>query len=369
MLFAKRQPNWCRWLLPALLALALAGCGRDRITSYRVPKERNVADEAMASSGMENTASPGIAWVLPPGWQESPVEEMSIANFNVTGTDAQKAGVAVMQFPKMDGMELQFVNLWRDKVKLPPVTPGDPAAQPEKIPIGAGEGRLYDLAGKEPADGSKSPAHILVALFTQGETSWAVRMQGEDSLVREQRPAFLQFLKSVTFPAAGATTLASRERPPSTNAKQTPHETADAGGPAWKPPGNWQQLPTPPMLQAKYLVPGTGSAKAEVNISAAGGSVPMNVNRWRGQLGLAPLDESAMQKALTPLNVPGSQAILVDMSGTDARTGQPARLVAAIVPRGEQSWFYKLMGDGKVVETEKPAFIQFVEQVKYPNEP
>jgi hypothetical protein len=39
--------------------------------------------------------------------------------------------------------------------------------------------------------------------------------------------------------------------------------------------------------------------------------------------------------------------------GTDAKTGQPARLVAAIVPHGDKTWFYKLMGNGKVVGGQK----------------
>jgi hypothetical protein len=35
------------------------------------------------------------------------------------------------------------------------------------------------------------------------------------------------------------------------------------------------------------------------------------------------------------------------------------RMVGAIVPRGEQYWFYKLMGDAAAVAPEKDAFIGF----------
>ena len=53
------------------------------------------------------------------------------------------------------------------------------------------------------------------------------------------------------------------------------------------------------------------------------------------------------------------------MSGTDTKTGQPTSLVGAIVPQSGQTWFYKLMGDAKVVEAHKDAFMKFVQSVKY----
>ena len=85
----------------------------------------------------------------------------------------------------------------------------------------------------------------------------------------------------------------------------------------------------------------------------------------RGQLGLAPLSEANLAKSLTTLDVSGGKASLADMNGTDARTGQPTRLVGVIVPQSGQTWFYKLMGDGNVVESQKAAFTQFVQGVKY----
>ena len=53
------------------------------------------------------------------------------------------------------------------------------------------------------------------------------------------------------------------------------------------------------------------------------------------------------------------------MSGTDGRTGQPASLVGALVMDAGQAWFYKLMGDAKVVASQKAAFTKFVQTTKY----
>jgi len=57
---------------------------------------------------------------------------------------------------------------------------------------------------------------------------------------------------------------------------------------------------------------------------------------------------------------------LTDMTGTDSKSGKPARLVAAIVPHGDSTWFYKLLGDGPVVAAEKDRFLEFVKTVQYP---
>ena len=57
--------------------------------------------------------------------------------------------------------------------------------------------------------------------------------------------------------------------------------------------------------------------------------------------------------------------MLADITGRDARTGQAARLLAVVVPRSGQTWFYKLMGDAQVVQGEKEAFLKFVQAVKY----
>ena len=77
------------------------------------------------------------------------------------------------------------------------------------------------------------------------------------------------------------------------------------------------------MLVAKFVIPGPGGSKAEVNISATGGGLLANVNRWRSQLGLAPLAESALANEVQSLDVADGKATLIDMKGTDAKTGQP----------------------------------------------
>ena len=46
-------------------------------------------------------------------------------------------------------------------------------------------------------------------------------------------------------------------------------------------------------------------------------------------------------------------------------TSPATRLVGVMVPESGQTWFYKLMGNAKVVESQKAAFTKFVQGVKY----
>ena len=141
--------------------------------------------------------------------------------------------------------------------------------------------------------------------------------------------------------------------------------------PAWTVPAGWTEQPPSQMLLAKFVAT-DHAARAEITVSAFPGEVGgllANVNRWRKQLTLAPVEEADLAKTVTQLDSPAGKMMLVDFSGTDAKTGQPAQLAGLIVPQGEKTWFYKLLGDATVVTREKSALVKFAQSVKYSNAP
>jgi len=161
--------------------------------------------------------------------------------------------------------------------------------------------------------------------------------------------------------------LANRQRAMSTNAKSTPRDNSTR--PTWVIPPGWSEAPANQMLVAKFIVPGSNGTRAELNVSqlgGIGGGILPNINRWRSQLGLPPLEEAELQKQVQALDIGDSKAMLVDMTGTEVKTGEKARLLAAIVPQTGQTWFYRLMGNEQVVEREKATFVKFVQTAKYP---
>ncbi|HMJ91610.1 MAG TPA: hypothetical protein VK530_17440, partial [Candidatus Acidoferrum sp.] len=120
-------------------------------------------------------------------------------------------------------------------------------------------------------------------------------------------------------------------------------------------PPSWQQQ-TPGMMQdAKFAV---GGGKAVVTVSEAGGAMVPNIQRWRGQLQMAQASDAEVEKAATPLDLKGVKATLVDLAGPTQR------MIVIIVPKGDLSVFYKLMGESAAVAAEKDALIEFARKVK-----
>jgi hypothetical protein len=345
----------------AVLALALAtlltGCRREEITAYRVPKEK--PRPAAASASTSPPARPQLRWELPAGWREEPSTSFRAANFSVTGEAGQQADVSVIPLPGLGGSDLDFVNLWRQQLGLPPAVEADLAGRTEPVTIAGATGKLFDIAAEGPAKVADRPDRILVAVLVRGGTSWFFKLQGDEPLVGQQRNAFVDFLKSVSFleaPAApSAPVIAS---------------TAAGDKPEWEIPSGWQEVPPTQMLRAKFVVGAGADARAEINISSFPGDVGgllANVNRWRGQVGLPPLGEAELNATVESLDVLGGQAMLVDMTGKDSQSGQPARLIGAIVPRRGQTWFYVLRGPEELAGRERPAFLKFIQSARYPN--
>lgn len=121
------------------------------------------------------------------------------------------------------------------------------------------------------------------------------------------------------------------------------------------------------MVLKSYTVPGKGG-EATVAISSFPGDVGGrlgNINRWRRQMGQPEIDDSQLNTASQDFAADGGKGYLVDIDGTDARTGKPGRLIAVAIPHGGNTWFYKLSGEKSTVEESKDAFLKFVKSVRY----
>jgi hypothetical protein len=363
-----------------MVALALAGCDREQIKVQQVPKESEPSAQipmmaqagnpggmpanphaGMDMGGGAATQSP-VKWTLPSGWKEKAPSQMRVGSFEA-GKEGHAADVSIIPLEVADPeKELAYFNMWRETLQLPSAE----KVQSEPVTIGSAQGKLYEIA-----DG-KTPGRIIVAALDKDGASWYFKMTGEDSVVREQKPAFLEFLKSISFEGAPATAAANPHATmPTTTAEPAPAEnaTTSSGGAT---PAGWKEVANPPMLTAQYAISGSGGAEARVNVSmlaAQGGGMLMNINRWRGQLGLSPLSEDEFSKQAQTVDVTGKKGTLIEMSGKDMRTGKNARLVGIIVPEANDTWFYKLMGDEQIVGQQKDAFIKFVQTAKFSNAP
>ena len=361
------------WALVAFIGV-LAGCGRNDAQVYRVAKEQAPAPPVAMPPGHPDTsggAAPALKYKLPSGWQEVAPGEMRAASFRVAGQSGKQADVRVIPLPGLTGGDLDNVNRWRGLVGLKGVSPEELAKLAQPVEIDHQSAQLYEQAGEIPGSGDKS--RILAAITRRDGVAWFFKMTGDDGLVAEQKSAFVLFLKSVSFAAATTQAQLPPSHPPidggsSMMAPAAMPAASALGNPNWDVPSGWKEVPGGQFLVAKFLLTGAANAQAAVNVSKSpgdGGGLLANLNRWRGQLGLGPLAEIDLAKEIQPLDLPGGKASVADISGQDARNGQKARLLAVVIPRSGETWFYKLMGDAQVVERKKDAFMKFVQSAKY----
>lgn len=139
----------------------------------------------------------------------------------------------------------------------------------------------------------------------------------------------------------------------------TPHQAE--GQVTWDVPANWVESDAPPPLLAAW----TADAGDEVRITVSrlagegGGTLP-NINRWRGQLGLAPVTRIEDQPMI-PIDIDGNPAAVVDLVGDTSRTA------AVLYPRVDQNatWFFKMTGSPSAVGDQLEAFTTFARSVRF----
>jgi hypothetical protein len=143
-------------------------------------------------------------------------------------------------------------------------------------------------------------------------------------------------------------------------------EAARFGQPKWAElPAGWTAGAPNAMRKGSWIVTGPGGSQAEVAVTVFPGNVggtTANVNRWRGQLGLAPATEAEIQAAAQPGKVGADAGQYFRL---DAADGKKAT-VALMVPKNDSTWFFKFTGDRDAVNAQTAAFLKFLAASQIP---
>jgi len=342
-----------------------------KITVYRIPKE--TPPEANQQQGAMNDAAPGdVRWTAPPGWEEQPASGFRKGSFLIRGDEGKTADVSVISFPEAAGGLLANVNRWRDQLKLAPISDDAQAGTPMKV---SGRDMFFvDLVSAQPISPGGSKSRILGGIFPINGETWFFKMLGPDQLVESQRDAFQKFLQSVhvaegsSVPAPMKTNTGGSN----TNAPTPPPMKAAQSAPLrYSLPPSWQEKPLSPMRLASFKTISPNGKETDVSVVSlpgiAGGDLA-NVNRWRGQVKLAPIDEDTLTKSAERVQASGHDYLVVDLvsdAPIDAQQGKQ-RILAAILDENGRAWFIKMTGEDAAVAAQKGAFTDFLRGLKIP---
>jgi hypothetical protein len=328
--------------LPLLLALLLlAGCGgEDEVRLYWVPKQLPSGHPPQGGGHdhqHDDDARPtpeDASWTLPEGWQVDPGQRA----MRYVTLRAGELEVAVTQFPGSVGSLLQNVDRWRGQLGLPPAPPHELEELVQALEHPDAEVSLVDLANPE------SDQRLWVTLLRRPAVTWFVKTQGTVAQVDAAGEALLAFVGSLRFKAG------------------TPASAPPPLRPAWTAPEGWTEAKAEPPRLASYAV-GSGDERAEATVSSFPGQVGSlidNVNRWRDQLGLEPVENvDALSPAPQPARIGHSDGTLVTLHG-DAQT-----LVVAFALHEGETWFFKLRGSKALVAREAERFQAWTASVDF----
>ncbi|MBL7037385.1 MAG: hypothetical protein ISR77_02090 [Pirellulaceae bacterium] len=158
-----------------------------------------------------------------------------------------------------------------------------------------------------------------------------------------------------------------RYQVPKSQAVETPRPEADDVGFTFKAHESWepgQRVLSRGGITIVYdavfrVTDGQQRLDITVNRMPAGGSSLMNVNRWRGQVGLEPLEADQLEQSAKDIEIDGTAAKYVEMVGSEES------IFGAIAVRGRETWYLKLKGATELADQEKENFQEFLKSIKF----
>lgn len=148
---------------------------------------------AAPGAGPEAAGPVALEWTAPAVWKAKPATAMRQGSYDIPVKDGGVADLSISAFTGMAGGLTSNVNRWRGQVGLPPLPEDQIRAACETVTANGLQFTMIDLAG--PAGGT--PTRLLGAIAEFGSETWFFKLIGPDAGVAGEKPAFLEFLRTV----------------------------------------------------------------------------------------------------------------------------------------------------------------------------
>jgi len=259
-------------------------------------------------------------WTMPAEWNQKPPAGMRYATITLPGAVApEKVEISVIPLPRQPGGDevniLSNINRWRGELSLAPISAAQIPEQSATVALAQGNAILVDYLGSAAVGGGG--------------------MRGP-------------------MQAGGLTTPPRSTGPPSPGPQ--------AGSPlTFESPAGWIQKPNSSMRKASFDVVGDGQS-LDISIIDLPPSDPLaNVNRWRDEIKLPPIDQATLDKEMRKIAAGPLQADYIEIDGTAGES-----IYAAIIVHQGRAWFIKLKGPTSLAKQQSGQFEKFVQSLRFP---
>jgi len=137
----------------------------------------------------------------------------------------------------------------------------------------------------------------------------------------------------------------------------------------WRAPSSWKEQPASGLRLASFLASNDAGETADISVvtfGGTGGDELANINRWRGQLKLAPVEADALPSQVSNLAAAAGNFSVTDLTAEQAEPGKPlSRILGAWISRGNTVWFFKMMGPADLVGAQEQNFKGFLGSVAF----
>ena len=125
-------------------------------------------------------------------------------------------------------------------------------------------------------------------------------------------------------------------------------------------PATWTEYAPSSVRKANFNIK-DANGTAEVSVTVFPGTVGgylANINRWRQQITLDPIDESKLNEILIPYTISNHQGYYTLLEGNTQS------ILGALLQFHGVTWFVKMQGSLLTVQNEKESFLNFLSSVE-----
>lgn len=290
-------------------------------------------------------------WTVPEGWKRTTGDDFSFVAFALDDAP-QPLKLTVSRMPGAQDFTAN-VNRWRNQLKLAPVDAEEARRSAETIATGGGEAQWVELIGRY------SPMSSMRGPFAGGAPGPAAPPSERPKARPVDPNAELPAGHPVIGPSPKPNAAAAGTRPSPLMPEPTPKLPF-----TYELPEGWSAGQPSQFVMAAFTV-SDGTSSARITVSQAGGDMLSNINRWRGELRLPPIEENQLLAAMTKVKLSGLDANYVELIGT-ANGGMQEATLGIAAPNGSgQNYFVKLKGSAPLAQREKERFMKFVSSIRF----
>jgi len=344
-------PRLITLLVAMLTAIALTGCGEgdEPIRTATAPSSELPSLQPTQQSVEPDAPQLVIDWALPETWRQLPAQPPRLATVKIpTLDDGEELELSVVAFPGYSGTMQADIARWTRQQF--PGSEADVEVDVRNLSLTAGNGQMVDLLGPAYNDQGHRNRLITIRVDNSGVT-WFVKVTGRSDRIESIYDPLITLIKNTGF-----------------NQTRSGEDTGNIEA-RWTAPEAWprrDQAPAPAL--AIYDVPGGEAGDARLAISAIPGGFSnplLNMNRWRQQVGLPPVQDAvgAWSRDDRVPSDTGTRHILIFESPADA--AEPKTLLVFLNTLDHTTWFVTMLGPTETVETNLDAYKDFVASLQF----